>query len=107
MKGSMKEHVPGTYRKSGSVKHVRKTRILLYITKYMAKPPAVQRKAVTEPDSPHPSLSGGSQDDNEELEEDGHAHDVEDGQDVSDDLGGAPVVTPKKRKKTNTVRTHY
>ena len=36
----------------------------------------------------------------------GPSHDVEDGQDVSDDLGGAPVVTPKKRKKTNTVRTH-
>ncbi len=36
----------------------------------------------------------------------GPSHDVEDGQDVSDDLGGAPVVIPKKRKKTNTVRTH-
>ncbi len=62
---------------------------------------------MTEPDSPHHSLSEGSQDDDEEMEEDGHAHDVEDGQDVNDDFGGAPLVPPKKRKKTNMVRTHY
>ncbi len=47
------------------------------------------------------------QDDDEEMEEDGHAHDVEEAQDVNDDFGGAPLVPPKKRKKTNMVRTHY
>lgn len=52
-------------------------------------------------------MSEGSQDDDEEMEEDGHAHDVEEAQDVNDDFGGAPLVPPKKRKKTNMVRTHY